>query len=354
MSSKVYNKPSETDKCEDETAMKRRKKLTEKDDGESPKQIILPQKKRVLPNTDNTNPAKKNVKSQSNTSEDQVDDETLIRETEAALKSLSGSWPGPRGSTYSKNINDESPPFENLFEEKKSNPKLSPSTSTTSSNTSDSSCSLKDVITLRDTHTDDKTNFKNEAKSQSSQSKTKRAEKVTELENLLKIENECASIQYSDLKTKPKETKIKVEGSYEPPDFNELVDDSSNELEIDMSEQAEKADEAEDKKEVKKIEIKQERYDRTPPQTQPFAPYSTTPTFSATSAFKPPSETKRNMNLPPLGPFPAEATFVGYPGPIPETTQPQEVPPEEKLRAGNLAQLKGKLAVGFIQFAHLS
>lgn len=341
MSSKMYNKVMDTDKnTEEETIMKRRKK-TNIEENESPKQILLPQKKRVLPNTDNS-PAKKTIKSSQQ--EETVDDETLIRETEAALKSLSGSWPGPRGSSYSRaSEQDESPTFENLFEEKKSNPKLSPSSASSSSG-ENSSCSLKDVITLRDQHAEEKC-----SKPESRTTKTKTKEKsgsnsqkeVSELENLLKIENECATIQYHDTK-KPKDKKI--EGSqYEPPDFNELVDDSSNELEIDMSESGDKEDENEDKKEKnKEDDIKRERFERN--SQTPYAPYTqnpttNTPTFSATSAFKPPTE-KRNINLPgtsipPLGPFPAEATFVGYP-----TTLPQEPPPEEDKRVSTNLLLK--------------
>jgi len=54
----------------------------------------------------------------SNTDADQ-DDETLIRETQAALKSLSGSWPDSRGNLYRLQEQDENPPpFQNLFEEK--------------------------------------------------------------------------------------------------------------------------------------------------------------------------------------------------------------------------------------------
>uniref|UniRef100_T1H1C4 Uncharacterized protein n=1 Tax=Megaselia scalaris TaxID=36166 RepID=T1H1C4_MEGSC len=52
-------------------------------------------------------------------SDDQPDDETLIRETQAALKSLSGSWSDTRSSLYRLNDQDENPQFQNLFEEQK-------------------------------------------------------------------------------------------------------------------------------------------------------------------------------------------------------------------------------------------
>lgn len=359
MSTKMYNKLMDTDtKTEEETAMKRRKKSAIDDyKQEETKQLVLPQKKRVLPNTDSSSPAKKTVKSSQllNQTEDPVDDETLIRETEAALKSLSGSWPGPRGSSYNRGMpeHDESPTFENLFEEKKVNPKLSPSSSISSSGSNDNSCSLKDVITLRDQHAEEKS-VKHEGKIRS------RAKTSNEFENLLKIENECATIQSQ---TDPKLGKKDKKGDgsqYQPPDFNELVDDSSNELEIDMSEQGDK-DEEDERKVLKKKddEIKKERYSSEKSINQrSYAPYTqhptagaNTPTFSATSAFKPPVDSKQSRNpgigisgsIPPLGPFPAEATFVGYPTPVQETptTDAPSTLPEDKLRNTSLLQLKG-------------
>lgn len=160
VSSNKYNKSDTHDKNlineEDSSTSKKRKKsntssniLEEKEE----KQIPLPQKKRVIPTqqiSDNNTNSNNNKKQKSQVEED---DETLIRETEAALKSLSGSWPGPRGSSYSKEINEQSP-FENLFEEKKA--KLSPTCSNNSSSSTDNSCSLKDVITLRDNHGEEK------------------------------------------------------------------------------------------------------------------------------------------------------------------------------------------------------
>lgn len=73
------------------------------------KHANLPQKKRNhLTASDTTNKL----------TEDQ-DDETLIRETQAALKSLSGSWPETKNNPYRMAEQDEQPPaFQNLFEEK--------------------------------------------------------------------------------------------------------------------------------------------------------------------------------------------------------------------------------------------
>ncbi|XP_064210937.1 suppression of tumorigenicity 18 protein isoform X2 [Tribolium castaneum] len=196
----------------------------------APKSLILPQKKRVLPASSTTSPLKKCQKLLP-TSDESAADETLIRETEAALKNLSGSWPGPRGSSYQKK-QDESPAFENLFDEKKS-VKLSPSSS---SNGSNDVCSLKDVITLREPHEEEELKGRTRIK--------------LEDEGKIKIKHETSQ--------------------YEPPDFNELVDDSSNELEIDMSEAA---SEKNDNKKEKKVDCDDGK----------------------------------------TGPLPAEATFVGYP-----------------------------------------
>lgn len=130
---------------------KRRKRPPTDDQTEATKSIVLPQKKRVLTPSSTGSPAKKTQKTSSAgpSPDEGVADENLIRETEAALTNLSGSWPGPRGGSY-KRQQEESPAFENLFDEKKAVAKLSPSASSNSS--SDNACSLKDVITLREQH----------------------------------------------------------------------------------------------------------------------------------------------------------------------------------------------------------
>lgn len=279
---------------------KRRKRPSTEDQCESPKSVVLPQKKRVLPPSSANSPAKKTQKTSSTSSDEGVADENLIRETEAALKNLSGSWPGPRGSSY-KRQHEESPAFENLFDEKKANVKLSPSTSCSSS--SETACSLKDVITLREQHEEsDEKEMKTSAK-------------------IVKIKQE----QIDDTsKTKIKAV-IKPEPSYKPPDFNELVDDSSNELEIDMSEAAS------DKNEAKECDRqKEETKSRFPDDSShvyhPFSrPIATTGSpFSSNSAFRPPQT--KSSNLTNLGPYPAEATFVGYPHP----TEPPPTITEDK------------------------
>lgn len=287
---------------------KRRKRPSTEDQCESPKSIVLPQKKRVLPTSSASSPpAKKTQKvtSVSSSPDEGVADENLIRETEAALKNLSGSWPGPRGSSYKKQ-QEESPAFENLFDEKKASVKLSPSASSNSS--SDNACSLKDVITLREQHEEmDERGLKTGGKT-------------------VKIKQEQTDDSVGKTKIK---AVIKPEPSYKPPDFNELVDDSSNELEIDMSEAA--SDKNEEKEEVK---LKDELKSRFPDDSssQPVyhgfpRPVATTASpFSSNSAFRPPQT--KSSTLTNLGPFPAEATFVGYP---PSVEQPP-VTTEDKIK----------------------
>lgn len=312
---KVYPKNQDMNEQRDE---KRRRKPTDeiKQDIDTQKQILLPQKKRVLPISTCNSPAKKTQKLTSSQDESAAD-ETLIRETEAALKSLSGSWPGPRGSSYPKQ--EESPAFENLFDEKKA-VKLSPSS--TSNSSTDNTCSLKDVITLRDQHDDTDKDVQLKMK-------------VVKIKQENDSDTPKSEDEYMQLKSK-RQFKSNIEPSrYDPPDFNELVDDSSNELEIDMSEAASDKNDSGDEKcenKTKRREseesTKPSRYSTEEHQSayHPFTRPPTSSPFSTTSAFRPPQTTK-STTLTPLGPYPAEATFVGYP-----STLPAPLPVEEKLK----------------------
>lgn len=266
---------------------KRRKK------SEETKSLLLPQKKRVIPLSNTSSPIKKNPKL---SSEEGAPEETLIRETEAALKNLSGSWPGPRGGYTTQQ--EDAPAFENLFDEKKANVKMSPIS--TSNSSSDNTCSLKDVITLREQHEHE------ESSDEKSTGNTK-------------------NIKVEDMKLSRTPKSL-----YQSPDFNELVDDSSNELEIDMSEAASENNESNIKsepQETKKCESKSpSKYTSEQTVFPSFSRTSTTTSpFSTTSAFRPPQ-----AKNPSLGPFPAEATFVGYP------TEPSA--PEDKSK--NIVPLK--------------
>ncbi|XP_045474199.1 myelin transcription factor 1 isoform X2 [Harmonia axyridis] len=272
--------PLKQDQIED----KRRKKIDE----ECLKPLILPQKKRALPNSSMNSPAKKiqKISSQNSSADESVADENLIRETEAALKNLSGSWPGPRGSSY---VKQEEPAFENLFDENKAKVKMSPSSSSNSS--SENTSSLKDVITLRDQHEEEE-----------------------------KFSDKIGKVRQDD----GFKRRSKNDGDvYKPPDFNELVDDSSNELEIDMSESAAEMNETRTKPDKTGEDLK--KFEGMVKNTQSSP-------FSSTSAFRPPHPSK-GSTLVNLGPFPAEATFVGYPEAIPTegkhpVLKPAEIGPE--------------------------
>jgi len=225
------------------SAAKRRKKsirsadstddLTIKAEPDSSQRITLPQKKRAIQSPSRSSPVCKSTKLE--------DDEILIRETEAALKSLSGSYSGAR-----EEDKFEQPQFENLFEEKKTVlSKPPPVTNHPASNVD-----LKDVITFRET-------------------------------NGKKCEKKFKKEDRNGDKFTPR---------YEP-DFNELVDDSSNEVEMGMDEG----------KREKKLNISQ-------------------PGFRGRTNID-------NPTIPPIGPFPAAATFVGYPPngePVPPKPEPEK------------------------------
>lgn len=391
----------------DAAAKRRRKSVRDEETrksleaSDSSKSIPLPQKKRAFAAGNSGSPARKSSKH----SEEPEDDETLIRETEAALKSLSGSWPGPRGSLYQRGNSDEDKyesNFENLFEEKKDNPKLSPSSMSTSSTTSnDAGCSLKDVISFRGQQ-DRNSKSQQQLKQQDMKQQQHPNKAKKDLDSLLKTENECGIIQNQVNNVNPNEsgkirpvpmrslsnkdrndrniigTHVDSQGRqtdkysrYDPPDFNELVDDSSNELEIDMSDPAAEKDEADRDKLNERDRDRTCRNGQSPQNsrqqqqhqnqlysnyhrhynennmkvsptaitTSSSSPPSNSP-FSATSAFRPPntdhakatgrgtpSVAVASTAIPPIGPYPASATFVGYPtaGPGPTMPTPQPV-----------------------------
>lgn len=331
-----------------DAALKRRRKSVRDDDISMRKQsesdkTMLPQKKRVFGSSNSGSPARKAIKN----SEEPEDDETLIRETEAALKSLSGSWPGPSGGLYQRGVSDEDryeSNFENLFEEKKDAPKLSPCSVSTSSTTSnEAGCSLKDVITFRG---QDRRSFQ---QMRPQQLKTKKDMDVMKMEADCPVPNNLKSRALKDrIERLPNEKYSR----YDPPDFNELVDDSSNELEIDMSDPlADKEDERDQRSEDKCKDRKGKTPSSSPSGRHLFSPSSST-TYSS-SAFRPPNTDhgkacrtpSATTSSPPIGPYPASATFVGFPTPVPGPVMPVPqpvIPPssEEKNNSVSLLQLK--------------
>lgn len=279
---------------------KRRRRLPEEEDVEAPS-APLPQKKRILPPGLVAQPSPSRKPSKDGHPEAE-DDEVLIRETQAALKSLSGSWPHEqRNSLYTRPEHEESPAFENLFEDKKACIKMSPSSvSTSSSGSMDASSSLKDVITFRD-QVDGKS--KNSSKVDSKQ-----------LKQVRRVEKDNDA--YKDKSDSPKPNE-KYSSGYDPPDFNELVDDSSNDLEIDISEQSNDKDD-DDRSEGRQRKKSEDKKDYNSNQRlslySAYKAATASHPFSSQSAFKPPSESGKHTRGPAaLGPYPAEATFVGYP-----------------------------------------
>lgn len=146
-----------------------------------------------------------------------VDDETLIRETEAALKSLSGGWPGPRHSFYRTGHHDddryESPAFVNLFDEKKNGGGAHPPPPPPLATKVDENKNTCDSRTPPS------------APSQQQPQQQQRRD-IDNLLNKMDHQKDCGEHNKKPDKYAP--------SKYEP-DFNELVDDSSDELEIDMS-----------------------------------------------------------------------------------------------------------------------
>lgn len=372
---------SSNDMDQPEAVAKRRRKSVRDDqksvgslDGDASKSISLPQKKRVFPSANSGSPARKASK---NNSEEPEDDETLIRETEAALKSLSGSWvPGPRDSFYQRGNSDEDryeSNFENLFEEKKDGSKMSPSSMSQSSTTSnETGCSLKDVITLR-----------------GQQDRTARFQQQKQLMDSYKMHNggkarkddsesQCLEGQSPNSVAKRlginrsvyKDRSVDNQGRqgdkysrYEPPDFNELVDESSNELEIDMSDSTADRNEHDHRVKAessansnKHPQHQQSLYGsyQRPPYSDGLKVNSTSASpvgssFSVTSAFRPPNtdhskatNCRTPTSIPPLGPYPAAATFVGYPAaPAPQPVPGISPPVDEKHSSTvSLLQLK--------------
>lgn len=387
-------------------AMKRRRKTVRDDDIrktiDSEKPMVLPQKKRVFTTGNSGSPARKSSKK----IEDPEDDETLIRETEAALKSLSGSWPGPSGSLYQRGNSDEDryeSNFENLFEEKKDNPKLSPSSISTSSTTSnEAGCSLKDVITFRGQH--DRRSFQQHRHLDSHKQLHQQIKSKKDVDSPTQIESDSVSMQCqsSSIDTNKIRSLTRVMGKdrsdrlsdqvrdnekfsrYDAPDFDELVDDSSNELEIDMSDPLVDKDEDRDhrsedrdkncagknnlstqnslRNHSQQIYSNYQRYPESNMKVSSITTSgsslstSTSPAFSGTSAFRPPitdnskascrtTVAASSTSSPPIGPYPASATFVSFPLPIPGPAMPapQPVIPssiQDKHSSVSLLQLK--------------
>nr|XP_049695536.1 myelin transcription factor 1 isoform X7 [Helicoverpa armigera] len=188
------------------------------------------------------------------------DDETLIRETQAALRTLSGNWTREQPQSHSGDENEDANGFENLFDDKRS--EKIPSSPSQSSDMSQKSFSRHQAQHMNGIGSDHET-------------KT----------NLITIEIE---------KCEDYERLSRQSTQYGAPNFDELVDSSSNELEIDMSDRCDdKYDDDRDIKPKRKGEMvsvnKQSLYNAYKAATAAL-PYSTQ------SAFKPPAEVKHRIH----------------------------------------------------------
>lgn len=194
------------------------------------------------------------------------EDENLIRETQAALKSLSGNWVRNSSPPISSEDNDDGNGFENLFDDKRSDKMLPSSPSQSSESASQKS------FTYNDDHRadDQRTNGINE----NGEKRNRSDEEKSEYDRHSKYSH------------------------YDGTNFDELGD-SSNELEIDCD------DDENDYKHKRKPEMvtvnKQSLFNAYKAATAAL-PYSTQ------SAFKPPAEVKHRMHNPSL---PSEP-FGGY------------------------------------------
>ncbi|XP_063531667.1 myelin transcription factor 1-like protein isoform X8 [Cydia strobilella] len=207
------------------------------------------------------------------------DDETILRETQAALKTLSGSWSREQPQNYSGDENDDANGFENLFEEKQSH-KMLPSSPSPSSDSAD----------------DSQKSFSQHHRKEE-QSRNGSIENEVQIKKVARLDRDKSDDEY--------EKHGKYSNHYDAPNFDELVDSSSNELEIDMSDRNDdKYDDRETKPKRKSETMsvnKQSLYNAYKAATAAL-PYSTQ------SAFKPPAEVKHRLHG---ATFPSEP-FGGY------------------------------------------
>lgn len=191
------------------------------------------------------------------------DEGKFIKETQAALTTLSGSWPREQTSTRNGNTNEDTNDFENLFDDKRSD-KMLPSSPSQSSESADTSPRSFLLHYQADEHNTNGTS-ENEDKMNTTRERNDNYDRQGKL-----------SIHYDG------------------PNFDELADSSSNELEIDMTDRCDDKYEIEiDTKHSTKSEIasvnKQSLYNAYKAATAAL-PYSTQ------SAFKPPAEVKHRVN----------------------------------------------------------
>lgn len=247
-------------KYDDAENMKRRKRLRDDDPYKCDEKSYLPQKKR------NYGLYQSTAKNRRQNSDDQ-DDDALIRETQAALKSLSGSWPDDRTSIYKSNETDENPSFQNLFDEKCNHRvKMSPTTSTVSTHPYANYCSenMPSAEALRDGFPFREYNGK--------------------------FKPTVQKVMQQQTKYRSMDATRNV---YQSHDFNELVDDSSNEqtTQIEMSNGMLKEEPSYNQNGLRKLN------ESVYGGGGMYATHRMMPAFAQNSAFRPPADTKR---MPPV------------------------------------------------------
>lgn len=262
-------------KLDENDSQKRRKRATRDDEfyKHDDKQQYYVQKKRnlsIIPSTRSQHLSRQN-------SDDQ-DDETLIRETQAALKSLSGSWPDSRPPLYKINDQDENPAFQNLFDIQNSNRKMSPAISTTA-NQMFTDCT--DYAPYKDGYAG---KYKMDSK------------------NLQRFRRDK-----DDFSIKFRSDGTKYQSQYPSHDFNELVDDSSNDLQVDMASGGAHKSELGGNIERKAYtsEDKLKELTKTNDLYANYANHRNTVPFSQSSAFRPLNDSKRlsGIGMPMTNPY---------------------------------------------------
>ncbi|XP_037027279.1 uncharacterized protein LOC119068022 isoform X3 [Bradysia coprophila] len=248
----------------DDYDITKRKKRASRDDElnyKSDEKYFFMQKKH------NIGPPQANRTHMNRQNSDEQDDETLIRETQAALKSLSGGWPDSRGSLYKIGDQDENPTFQNLFDDKHNGHKMSPTISTTTGAEGVIDVQYKDGYLYKDFSMKCRSDIK-------TLQKFRRDKDESILQQRHKDSSKCNS-------------------QYQPHDFTELVDDSSGEL-MDIGGV---------KDDFNRRDIKGDMY----------VNYNCTmrPTFSQLSAFKPLGDNRKNCpNIP--GTYALDNSYGNY------------------------------------------
>ncbi|CAG4908402.1 unnamed protein product [Colias eurytheme] len=201
---------------------------------------------------------------------------SYLQRTQVSLKSISSTWPRDQQSTHSDENEDND--FDNMFNDKRSDKMLpsSPSQSSDSADGSQRSFSIDNPVTEQEMNENEQENVENVV--------------------IEKVEPDSNDEEHRESKNS---------NHYDGTHFDEIIDSSSNDLEIDMSDRNDDQydDDRDSKSKRKEIMTvnKQTLYNVYKAATAAL-PYSTQ------SAFKPPAEVKHKIHT---TSFPSEP-FGGY------------------------------------------